>query len=75
MTFKTFIIVIIILSPYGSFQARGRIGATAADPTPQLTAMLNPLSETRDQTRILRILVRFVSAKSGRELQNILYYN
>ena len=41
----------------------------------QQPQILNPLSETRDQTRILRILVRFVSATSGRELQNILYYN
>ena len=54
---------------YGSFQARGRIGAAAAgpshshsnagsklhrQPTPQLVAMLfNPLSEARDQTCFL----------------------
>ena len=50
-------------SAYGGSQARGRIGATAAglhhshsnarpepclQPTPQLVAMLNPLSEARD---------------------------
>ena len=53
---------------YGGSQARGPIGVVAADlchsnvgseprlrPTPQLTSMLilNPLSEARDQTRVL----------------------
>ena len=55
---------------YGSSQARGQIGATAAglhhshgnmgseprlQPTPQLSAMLDPWSEARDRTRILMV--------------------
>ena len=42
-------------SPYGSSQARGRIRAAAYWPTtqPYQHQILNPLSEARDQTRIL----------------------
>ena len=68
---------------YGGSQARGQMGAAAAGlhhshsskrsvsaPTPQLTEILNPLSETRDRTRILvdPSRIRFCCAMMGTPL-------
>ena len=75
---------------YGGCQARGLIGATVpacATATPDLNRIfdlhysspqgriLNPLSEARDQTLNLMVLVRFVSAVPQRELPGLMYFN
>ena len=49
---------------YGDSQARGQIRAVIYWPTPQSQQcqILNPLSETRDQTRVL-MDIRFISTE------------
>ena len=56
---------------YGNSQARGQSFSCQPTPQSQQRRILNPLSEARDRTVSSWILVRFVTAKPQRELQNL----